>query len=182
MLNPIILSCLIFIMASCGVKKTRLSQSELKWANVYEAGDTLIFRSEKDEFDTSYIIRKNVHYPEYMPIEVHDNYLPQEGIIIYKNKNLEYHQEGMELLKISKKSPNKETRLFIDYLYSKIIVTDLTTGEAEKYKNGEIYEFDTYHPKAKPNEPKIIFWHENYGIVKYITHADIIWERINIHK
>lgn len=177
-----ILYCFLFafFMTSCGVKKTKLSSSEMRWVNVYSTGDSLIFRSEKGEFDTSYIIKREVYYPEYIPIEVHDKYLPQEGVILYKNKNLEYHQNGMELLRISKKYPDKETRLFIDFLYSKVIISDITTGEIEKYRNGEVYEFDTYNPKSGPNEPKKIFWNLKYGIIKYTTHENVVWERINL--
>jgi hypothetical protein len=173
---------IILLFTTCGVSKTKLSDSELKWVNVYDTGDTLIFRSDKGELDTSFIIRTAVYYPEYMPIEVHEKYLPQEGVIIYKNKNLEYHSDSSELLRITKKHHDKDTRLFIDYLYAKVIVVDLTTAEAEKYKHGKVYEFDTFHPKAAPNQPKKIFWHEDHGIIKYITHANVLWERINLSK
>ncbi|MEN9547725.1 MAG: hypothetical protein RIR12_316 [Bacteroidota bacterium] len=172
----------LLFLVSCGITKTKLSSDELKWVNVYKEGDILIFKSELGEFDTSVILRKSIYYPEYIPYEVHDKYLPQEGVILYKNKNLKYHSDSSELLHITKRAPKNQTRLFIDYLYSKVIILDVTSGEVEKYKRGEIYEFDTYHPKAKSTEPKKIFWHEDYGIIKYITHADVIWERINLPK
>jgi len=154
-----------------------LSEAELKWVKVYKAGDTLIFKSTRNEFDTSLIEKSEVYYPEFMPIEVHNKYLPQSGIVIYKN--LKYRDNGEELVRITKRLPNRQTRLFIDYLNSGITVLDLMKGEVEKYKHGKVYEFDTYHLKAKPNEPKKIFWHEDYGIIKYITHDDVIWELVN---
>ncbi len=140
----------------------------------------MIFKSDKGELDTTAIIKKEVYYPEYNPIEVHDKYLPQWGEIWYKNKNLIYHPEGHALITLIKKHPRDKTLLTIDYLYSKVLILNLTSGSIEKYKQGKVYEFDTYHPKAKPNEPKKIFWHEEYGIIKYITHDDVVWERSNL--
>jgi len=100
----------------------------------------------------------------------------------YKNKNLKYHPDGYQLVSIIKKNPKNETFLNIDYLYSDILVPNITTGGIEKLKKGKVYEFDTYHEKAKPEQPKKIFWHEDYGIIKYITHANEVWERINLPK
>ena len=168
-------------MLSCSVK-TKLSQTDLKWMNVYNEGDTLVFKSDKGELDTSLIIKKEIYYPEYNPVEVHGKYLPQWGKVWYKNKNLRYHPDGYQLVSIIKKHPKNETFLNIDYLYSDILVPNITTGGIEKLKKGKVYEFDTYHDKAKPEQPKKIFWHEDYGIIKYITHANEVWERINLPK
>ena len=101
-------------------------------------------------------------------------------IVLYKNKNLEYKPEGNQLIYMVKKYPDKQVRVFINYLSSGFIILDLTNNEIEKYKSGKIYEFATYHSKAKSWQPKKIFWHEDYGIVKYITHNDEVWERINL--
>jgi hypothetical protein len=168
-------------MSGCGIK-TRLSKTDLKWVNVYNEGDTLIFRSDKGDLDTSFIIKKEIYYPDYNPVEVHGKYLPQIAQVWYKNKNLLYHPDGYKLVDIAKEHPRKKTSLTIDYLYSSVIISNLTNGNIEKYKHGKIYEFDTYHEKAKPDQPKKIFWHEDYGIIKYITHANEVWERINLPK
>jgi hypothetical protein len=79
-----------------------------------------------------------------------------------------------------KKYPDKQVRVFINYLSSGFIILDLANNEIEKYKSGKIYEFETYHSKAESWQPKKIFWHEDYGIIKYITHDDEVWERINL--
>jgi hypothetical protein len=169
------ISCTAFI--SCGVQKTKLSPADLKWINVYNAGDTLIFRSVNGDQDTTHIINKSVYYPQYIPGEVHGKYLPQHGILEYKNKGLEYHEKGNDLVFIIKQDPG-ETRLFIDYLYATVIITDLGPATLEKYRKGNLFEFDTYHPKAAPGQPKKIFWDEDRGIIRYITHADVVWERV----
>ena len=171
----------ILLMLGCGIK-TRLSKTDLKWMNVYNEGDTLIFKSDIGDLDTSLIIKKELYYPDYNPVEVHGKYLPQWGVAWYKNKNLQYHPDGGRLINMIKKHPSKETSLTIDYLYSTVLILNLTTGGIEKYKQGKVYEFDTYHLKGRPEQPKRIFWHEDYGIIKYITHANVVWERINLPK
>lgn len=167
-------------MTNCGSVRTKFSKEELRWIDVYKEGETLIYKSEKGELDTTLILKKEIFYPEYNPVEVHDKYLPQWGIVWYRNKNLRNHPEGDKLITMFKKHPKNNTYLNITYLYSSITILNLTTGSTAKYKHGKVYEFDTYRSKAKPNEPKKIFWHEDYGIIKYITHADVMWERINL--
>lgn len=179
-IKRILFSSSMFVLLGCGIK-TKLNKSELKWINVYNVNDTLIFKSQTGEFDTSIIIKKDFFYPEYNPIEQHGKYLPQWGVVWYKNKGLEYHPSGDRLITIEKKRP-KETFLSINFLYSDVLVLNLNNNTIEKYKQGKVYEFDTYHPKARPQQPKKIFWDEDHGIVKYITHDDVIWERINLPK
>lgn len=78
-----------------------------------------------------------------------------------------------------KKHPENETFLNIDYLYSDVLIINLASGSIEKYKHGKVYEFDTFHPKGRPEQPKKIFWHEDYGIIKYITHDNVTWQLVN---
>jgi len=163
----------------CSVR-TKLSQTDLKWMNVYNEGDTLVFKSDKSEVDTTFIIKKEIFYPERNSIEVHGKYLPQWGVVWYRNKNLINHPEGYRMVTLIKKHPKNETFLNIDYLYSDILVPNIAIGSIGKLKKEKVYEFDTYHERAKPEQPKKIFWHEDYGIIKYITHANEVWERINL--
>lgn len=172
---------ILFNLWSCGIK-TRFSDHELKWINVYNEGDTLIFKSTTGELDTSFIIKKEIFYPKYNPVENHGKYLPQWGIVWYKNKNLKYHPDGYRMITMIKKRPNDETFLNIDYLYSDVLVTDIASNNLDKLKKDKVYEFDTYHENAKPEQPKMIYWNEDYGIIKYITHSNEIWERINLPK
>ncbi|GAA0554029.1 hypothetical protein [Chitinophaga japonensis] len=168
----------LLTLVGCGIR-TKLSQEELKWINPYNEGDTIIFRSDKGNLDTSIIVKKELFYPPYNPIEVHDKYLPQWGVIYYVNKHLKYHPSGYRMVTIEKKHPNNETSLSIDYQYGGDLFLNITTGSIEKYKQGKVYEFDTYSSKAPPNQPRTIFWHEDYGIIKYVTHGGAVWERIN---
>jgi hypothetical protein len=177
-----ILFLIIYAISGCDGIKTKLSREELKWINVYHKGDTLVFRSEKGELDTSFIIKREIFYPEYMPGEVHDKYLPQWGVVWYKNKNLKYHPDGYRMITIEKKHPKSNTFLSIDYLYASVLVPNLTAAHVGKYRQNKVYEFDTYSEKGKAEQPKKIFWHEEYGIVKYITHANVVWERVNYLK
>lgn len=57
-----------------------------------------------------------------------------------------------------KKKPDDKTYLNIDYLYSSVTILNLKAEGIEKYKQGKVYEFDTYREKAKPERPKKIFW------------------------
>lgn len=168
-------------MLGCSVK-TKLSQTELKWIDVYNEGDTLVFKSDNGEIDTTFIIKKEIFYPERNSIEVHGKYLPQWGVVWYKNRNLINHPEGYRMISLIKKHPKNETFLNIDYLYSDILVPDIATADIKRLKKDKVYEFDTYHEKAKLEQPKKIFWHEDYGIIKYITHGNEVWERINLPK
>jgi hypothetical protein len=138
----------------------------------------LIFQSDKGELDTSIIIKKELFYPEYNPIEVHGTYLPQWGVVWYKNKNLEYHPEGYRLISLAKERPNK-TSLSIDYLYGGALVLNLSNASIEKIKKGEVYEFDTYHPKGQPNQPRTLYWQERLGVIGYITHNSSRWRLLN---
>lgn len=165
-------------MCSCGIE-TKFNKDELKWLNVYNVGDTLIFKSDKGKLDTSIIIKKDLYYPDYNPIEVHDKYLPQWGVVWYKNRSLEYHKDGYALISMIKKHPNNNTFLSIDYLYSSVLISNLTTSSIEKVNNGKVYIFDTYHPKGEPYQPRTIYWHEDFGIIEYVTHDSTKWKRID---
>ena len=171
---------IVIIALGCARIKTQFSTTELKWMNVYNEGDTLIFKSEKGDLDTSVIIKKELFYPSYNPGEVHDKYLPQWGVVWYKNKNLKNHSEGDKIITMFKKHPKNNTYLNINYLNTNVMVLNLTTGSIEKYKKDKVYEFDAYREKANLGRPMKIFWHEDYGIVKYITHGNVVWQRINL--
>lgn len=142
----------------------------------------MIFQSQDGKTDTSFIVDKTIYYPEFIPIEVHDKYLPHTGAVTYKNAAVKNVSEDEKLIYMIKNSPNKDSRLFISYLKSGILIPDLTKKDFEKYKNGKIFTFNTYHPKADSDEPKEIIWHEDYGIIKYINHNGMVWERINLPK
>jgi hypothetical protein len=163
----------------CGPKKTILGPEELQWLNVYNEGDTLIFKSRGGLLDTSYIIKKERFYPEYA-YKDERKYLPEWGVVWYKNKNLFYHPDGDKLITIEKKTPDDNTFMAINYLYGSALVLNKGIKNIRKHMKDGVYEFDTSHPRAEPSQPKKIYWHLKYGIIKYITHDNIEWERINL--
>lgn len=170
----------VIVLFSCQIK-TRLTKSELKWYNVYKENDTLIFKSENGDLDTSIIVRKELFFPDYNPLEEHGIYRPQWGIIWYKNKHLTHHPNGNTLLTLEKRRP-QYTALSIDYLYSDILTRNIHGEGGKNNKKGKVYEFDTYDKRADQWQPKKIFWDEKYGIVKYITHDNVVWIRVNLLK
>ena len=177
------LSWVIFLTLlgiSCRIK-TKLNKSDLAQMNVYNEKESLILKSVKGDFDTSIIVKKEMYYPQYNPIESDGKYLPQFGVVWYKNKKLEYNPDGDKLIYLIKETPHK-VFLEISYLYSDILVLNLNSGTIEKYKHGKVYEFDIYDSRSKPWQPKKIFWDKDYGVIKYITHNNIVWERINLPK
>jgi hypothetical protein len=181
--NVLLVYLLIAIVgaSSCHVK-TSLSPSELRWVNVYREGDTLVFKSDKGEFDTTTIVKKEIFYPEYNPIESNGHFLPQWGVVWYKNKHLTYHPDGDQMVTIIKKRPSAETFLSVDYLYSGVIYVNITKDSINRVKKGKIYEFDASNPRAKLAQPKTIYWHEDFGIIKYVTYDGTVWTRLNVPK
>lgn len=79
------------------------------------------------------------------------------------------------------------TTLTISYLKSTLLFADIySTGSLRcdkliwEFKEGDTYVLDASHPDAQQNEPKTLYWHENYGIIKYITNDGVAWKRINL--
>lgn len=169
---PVLIIC-CFI--GCTRGKTKLTAAELKWIDPYKEGDTLIFRSGKGEFDTSYIFKKEVFYGEANSIETGE-YQHQWARIFYKNKK--NYPDGHELITLIKPDPPKEANLFVNYLHSSFIAVEISN--ASQFKKGQVYEFDTYHSRAEADQPMKIYWHEEYGITRYMNHDSSIWDRINL--
>jgi hypothetical protein len=163
----------------CGPIKTKFGPDELAWFDVYNEGDTLIFRSQSGELDSSFIIKKERYYSD-VNVYPGRKYWPEWGVIWYKNKHLTNHPDGYRLLTIEKKTPDDNTFMDIDYLYSSLLFLNEGVKHIKQKIKDDIYELDTSHPKAPPHKPKTILWHVKFGIVKYITHDDVVWERINI--
>ena len=79
------------------------------------------------------------------------------------------------------------TTLTLSYLNSTLLFADIySTGSLRcdkliwEFKEGDTYMFDASHPTAMQNEPKTLYWHEEYGIIKYVTHEGLEWKRINL--
>jgi hypothetical protein len=169
----------VIIICGCGPEKTKLGPPELEWINVYNEGDTLIFRSQNGMFDSSFIIKKEIYYPDY-DYKNERKYLPQWGVLWYRNKHLINHPDGYRLITIEKKTPQDNTYFQLNFLYSSAVFFNKELNSFKQTIKGDIYEFNTYIPNSPEWKPKRIYWHKKYGIIKYITHDNIAWERINI--
>ena len=145
----VLFTILITLLNSCGVTKTKLTEKELKWITVYKQNDMLIYESSQGVLDTSYIVKSEAYYPEYIPIEVHDKYLPHSAVVLYKNKNLEHKPSGNQLIYMVKKYPDKQVRVFINYLSSVFIILDLTNDEI-------VYRIENHHDESG-NKIKYIY-------------------------
>ena len=175
----------ILYFTSCCMFKTRFSEEDLKWLNPYKEGDTLIFRSAKGDMDTSWIVQKVIYYPECNPIEANAKYKFHTGRIFYQNSKINYSSGGKELISVVKY--DDKTSIDIFYLSTGFMldspemmelfknILDVTRIESEK-----VYVFSNYHPKSKPEDVKYLYWHDDYGIIKYITHSGLEWKRINL--
>ena len=172
----IILVSLSLLSGCCWVK-ARFTKEEMKWLTVYELGDTLIFKSQYGDTDTTYIIGKRVRHIECNP------FLSYEGLLrpilgnVYYGRNPEEQISTINSLVGLIKDRNR-TSLHISYLFGSMLIYDIE--EVWKYKEDSIYVLDSSHPKAKPEYPMVIYWHEDYGIIKYITHEGVEWKRINL--
>lgn len=174
-LYSLLFSCILYC-SSCKSQKNVLSRDDLKWIDVYNSGDTLIFKSSENQFDTSYIIKKEVFYPEASQPGAENQ---QWGVVWYKNKNLSYHPDGTRLITIHKREPGKDAFISIMYLYSSVIIANPKGESLLRTEKDNVYEIDCSHPNAKENQPIKIYWHKSYGIVKYITQKGVIWEKVN---
>jgi hypothetical protein len=149
----------------------------MKWLNVYQVGDTLIFKSQYGEMDTTYIIGKSIRHMDCNPFLSYEGFFrPILGDIYYGKTPDEKISTLSSLVSLIK--DRNETSLYLSYLFGSTLFYDIK--KVCKYKEDRIYIFDTSHPKAKPEYPKVIYWHEDYGIIKYITHDGVEWKRINL--
>ena len=174
----------IIYLTACCMFKTRFSEEDLKWLNPYKEGDTLIFRSAMGDMDTSWIVQKVIYYPECNPIAGNAKYKYQTGRIFFQNSKLRYSSGGKELISIVKHEDR--TDLYIFYINSGFSFYDLNNQidityltNIERFENKKMYVFTDKDPRSKPDEIEFLYWHDDYGIVKYITHSGLEWKRIN---
>ena len=173
----LVLSAITILNGCCWIK-ARFTDEEMKWLNVYNVGDTLIFRSQHGELDTTYIIAKRIRHMDCNPFLSYEGFFrPILGDVYYGRTPNEKVTSINSIVGLIK--DRDETSLYISYLFGSELYDDLEE-EVWKYSKDKIYVFDTYHPKAKPEFPIVICWHEDYGIIKYITHGGVEWRRINL--
>lgn len=174
-----ILLIFLFLVGCYRPSKTYLNGDELSWISVYKARDTLVFKSAKANYDTFYITESSEYYPEFIPLEVHNEYLPHSGVVKYSHTSVYDSIANERLVYIVKKAPENRTQLFVNFLNAQFISVDINTIKRTQSNQEMLFELDTYHPKANLWEPKVIFWSKKFGIVKYITHGNEVWQVVN---
>lgn len=185
LLKLLILLLLVKLISACCLFKTELSEEDLRWVNVYNEGDTIIFKSSEGMMDTSWIVQKVIYYPECNPIAHHAKYKYHTARIFYQNSKLNYSSGGKELISVIKYEDRTRIRIFYlnkgfsldseEWMKLFVDIMDVKRNDAER-----VYVFSNYHPKSKPEDIEFLYWHDDHGIIKYITHSGIEWKRINM--
>jgi hypothetical protein len=171
------LTCTILLTSlSCCKGKMKLTDREYDWINAYNEGDTLVFQSSMGEFDTTVIVAKEVfnfeRYAETDPDPVTAN-------VWYKNRRLNrnYNPNGDQLVGISKSAD--QTTLVISYLYSRYIIAKMGDDLYTDPDKPIVFEFDTSKPDRETWQPKKLYWHRKFGLVRYVTTDDVVWIKLD---
>ncbi|MCF8330083.1 MAG: hypothetical protein K9I37_07070 [Crocinitomicaceae bacterium] len=164
--------------------KTKLDSNDLTWLT-FQEGDTLIFSSTENKFDTTFIVKRETIYPDYNPVEVHGKYHPQIGRIWYFNKNVPYINDGKEMVYLQKNSPDQKADGFISYLNSTFFfdtdyfnkTNDTVTFNGNQYT--DIMKItDSYKINLTCDNLRTLWWSKKCGLLKYETCDGQIWTRI----
>lgn len=181
----VLMTLLSILMGSCCLWKTHFTEQELEWLEPYNEGDTIIFQSSNGDRDTSWIVQKVIYHANCNPIASHGTHKYHTGRIFYQNSTKNYKSGGKGLLRISKYTDRTELSIF--YLGFRFILADIKTRlsysqltNVELVSDGNIYFFSDKLPLAKPNDIQYLYWHKEYGIIKYITYDEVEWKRINL--
>lgn len=179
------LICLLLAFGELGCQRNvYFNDFEKSLLNIYNEGDTLIFKSERGETDTSYILRKKVDYAEWNPFAHHENYKTLVGVISYgsKKKMFQGDMYRRTVLSLGKNAPDST---FLSVSYDGILASwnfaKFSMSSWYKYKVEEdLYRFKVIRKEEDSISEGQLFFHLRHGIVKYITREGEIWERINI--
>lgn len=173
------------------VKNKNFTKDELQYFDVYKVNDTLVFQSLKNNSkDTSVIVYKNLRR-HYNPIV--SAYNEQCMNITYINKRFKYldYQVKNETLVFDCKTNVDAERPF--YLYLTYLRSDFRIDTA--IENRDLVTLTLSHKSFKnvyqskyqrlkfhsgtDDDPEILYWDQEYGIIKYITFNGEVWERVN---
>jgi len=182
MYKYVIILTTIFLVISCGCK-TKLDSTDLTWLT-FQEGDTLIFSTSDNKLDTTFIVKREIFYPEYNPIEVHGKYHPQIGKIWYYNKNVPYINDSEELVFLEKDIPDQKATGFISYYNSTFffdkdyfIETNYTTTfNGKQYNDILLITYNDFNLDCK--NLRKLWWSKKYGLLEYETCEGEIWKRI----
>ncbi len=170
---------LLFFM-SCNGVKTRLDETDLGWMS-YDAGDTLVFRSEKGDLDTTFILQRDLKYYPYNPIEKDGKYHPQVGQIWMQSSV--YPSRKIEMVYLNKSNPDEPAEGFVrfvgDTFFTKHDNFDLLESglivHGQKYE--AVYSVTSNYVISKGcRNIKQLFWAADVGVVRYVTCDGAVWD------
>lgn len=153
--------CLISAFTQCGIFDTHLTKEDFEWVNMYNVGDTLVFKSIKDATRQNIVIvtKKNTR-----PYENH----PPIGV----DEICELHFEGNLDLFADLKSSTSPLGADLRIMYFKEGGSrDMNIGDTivqnVPLKNVSIYKIPWVGVENEV-EPKEVYWRKKDGIVAYV--------------
>ena len=172
-------------MVSCK-KYTNFTEGDLKWVDVYEENDTLVFQEPISTIkDTTIILKKEIYRASYQPI-AREALIPHTAKIWYWNKKYSDNKVPEAMLMEMYKDNNKPASPWINYLgFSFDVSTKALEPSKVELSNGKIfnqvYILDEVKKAShqKETQPYKLYWDKKYGIIKYETYGGEVWERIN---
>jgi hypothetical protein len=185
MINLIIISC-----------KSNFLESELEAYNPYKVGDTLIFKSSKNNIDSFLITNKEIFWTSWTPIERDGWYNPTNAVIKYKKinnyeswKRKVFLENGeSEFLHIWKHSPGniRIMLLFNGFLseninnFGELQTIELNVGKLILTDYFEILPYCDECQRRRSDGIIKVYWSKKYGILKYVFKSGEVWERTNL--
>ncbi len=152
--------CLISVFTHCSIFDTHLTKEDFEWVNMYNVGDTLVFKSIKDATRQNIVIvtKKNTRpYENHPPICV--------------DEICELHFEGnLDLFANLKSSTSLGSRLSIfkfdegkycDMNLGDTIVQNLVLKKVSMYTK-------PFVESDREIEPRELYWRKKDGIVAYV--------------
>ena len=162
---------MLFVLGSCGLSG-RFDSDDMKWIDPYEHGDTIVFKSSREEFDTTVIVsiersRKN----DWGEIIRH-------VAVKYSNGKFKPDSDPETLISITKFETG-EAQMVISYLGTFYVVGNPDSIYLKTYsKEADCLVLNTYGDGEPDYEPKTIYWRVDSGLVRYVSHDDVMWRRI----
>ena len=156
----------------------------------YEKGDTIIFQSKRGEFDTIYILEKKIWYSDYNWPEQHGKYNPQLGNLYYYNSKVPYIDQGKSLIEMYKNDPKEPADVTFNFYNSIFFLKEDNFHFIGSFKShlGIVYK-DVFRiskieeqttSSRNNNKPSVLYWSKSFGLIRYETYSNEIWELLEI--
>lgn len=176
---------LIYLLLTFGVlgcqRNVHFNDFEKAMLDVYNEGDTLIFESDKGIRDTSYISKRDIRYAEWNPFAHSGKYKLLIGEIEQTenlvNKGLNFNT----LFSLKKADPDTASLLFNYHdVIMMLRLPSFTESSLKKYEvQDDIYRFKILKTRDNKQTEERLYWHAEYGLIKFVTKEGNIWWRTN---